>query len=156
MREEIPIPCSFVRDTDKLSDTTIADKKIDIETENMLKFFQSSEKTLEYDISKAMWSLSCEVLKSLYTILPEDLTEIETDTFDNKKDKFYGKLEGRGKSEFAYALTQSLLAAQDQWETLKSQIPEYIQNAIKHVVDKIKIHPPMAGTESTSAASDRD
>ncbi|KAA6338471.1 DNA replication and repair protein RecF [termite gut metagenome] len=67
---ELPIPASFVRDADNLKDATLSDKKENIETTTMLKFFSSSEKTLEYDIAKSMWQQSCATLKSLYVNIP--------------------------------------------------------------------------------------
>jgi putative ATP-dependent endonuclease of OLD family len=158
LQEEIPIPCSFVRDTDKLSDSTLADKKIDIETENMLRFFQSNKKTLEYDIAASMWEILCDVVKNLYSQQPSK-TEIETlktwGNSDNNIQAIYEKIDNYlGKSEVAYALAEKLSASESQWTTLKTQIPNYIQNAIKHVVEKIL--PPTAETESSSAAPNRD
>lgn len=132
---EIPLPCSFVRDRDKLSDDTLGDKKEDIETNNMLKFYYSSEKTLEYDIAKTMWTLSCNILKGLYKDPPEDVVNIGTNTFNKSKDMFYEKMNGRGKSEFAYALSHNLLNNETLWKEIT--IPQYIEDAIKHVTNKI-------------------
>ena len=130
---EMPLPCSFVRDADQLADDTLSDKQANIETQNMLKFFKSSERTLEFDIAKNMWGLSCEILKSLYSQIPEDIQNIESSTFDAGKVTFYNKMKGRGKSEFAYALAEKLLSKENEWNELKTKIPDYIQGAIKHV-----------------------
>lgn len=132
---EIPFPCSFVRDKDKLSDDTLGNKKEAIETDNMLKLYCSSEKTLEYDIAKTMWTLSCNILKGLYKNPPDDVVNIGTKTFNESKDIFYKKMNERGKSEFAYALSQNLLNDETLWE--KITIPQYIKEAIEHVINKI-------------------
>jgi putative ATP-dependent endonuclease of OLD family len=135
---ELPIPVSFVRDADNLKDTTLSDKKENIETATMLKFFSSSEKTLEYDVAKSMWQQSCATLKSLYVNLPAAIKTIETSDYNSKKDDFYNAINGsRGKSEFAYKLSQDLMDNQSDWENLRDNIPEYIKNAITHVVNII-------------------